>query len=182
MTIKSYKKGTHQVHVMMGGKAYPLGHEHQLTAYLLNNILGGGALNSRLNLSLREQRGLVYTVESTYTPLSDTGYWAVYFACDKEDKETCIQLVLDELRKLCEQPLTEKQLAAAKQQIHGQMAIAAENRENNALSMAKHMLYFGTSPTWEETYECIAKISAEELQLVAQDLYDENSMTLLEYD
>ncbi len=167
---------------MLGGKAYPLGHLHQLAAYLLNNILGGGALNSRLNLSLREQRGLVYTVESTYTPLSDTGYWCVYFACDKEDKENCTQLVLDELRKLREHPLTGKQLAAAKQQLHGQMAIASENRENNALSMAKHMLYFGTSPTWEETFAKIEKITAEELQEVAQELYNEDKMTLLKYE
>ena len=114
MNIITYQKHTHQVHVMMGGKAYPLGHAHQLAAYLLNNILGGGALNSRLNLSLREQRGLVYTVESTYTPLSDTGYWCIYFACDKEDKETCTQLVLAELQQLREHPLTDKQLAAAK--------------------------------------------------------------------
>lgn len=181
MTIKSYKKGTHQVHVMMGGKAYPLGHQHQLAAYLLNNILGGGALNSRLNLSLREQRGLVYTVESTYTPLSDTGYWCVYFACDKEDKDICVQLVQNELRQLREHPLTTKQLQAALQQLHGQMAISSENRENNALSMAKHMLYFGTSPTWEETFERIRKITPAELQGVAQELYDENSMILLEY-
>lgn len=181
MNIITYQKHTHQVHVMMGGKAYPLGHAHQLAAYLLNNILGGGALNSRLNLSLREQRGLVYTVESTYTPLSDTGYWCIYFACDKEDKETCTQLVLAELQQLREHPLTDKQLAAAKQQLHGQMAISAENRENNVLSMAKHMLYFGTSPTWEETFAKIQQISAEELQKVAQELFNEDEITLLEY-
>lgn len=181
MKIITYQRHTHQVHVMMGGKAYPLGHAHQLAAYLLNNILGGGALNSRLNLSLREQRGLVYTVESTYTPLSDNGYWCIYFACDKEDNETCTQLVLAELHQLREHPLTEKQLTAAKQQLHGQMAISAENRENNALSMAKHMLYFGTSPTWEETFAKIQEITAEELQEVAQELYNEDKMTLLEY-
>lgn len=181
MNIITYQKHTHQVHVMMGGKAYPLGHAHQLAAYLLNNILGGGALNSRLNLSLREQRGLVYTVESTYTPLSDTGYWCIYFACDKEDKETCTQLVLAELQQLREHPLADKQLAAAKQQLHGQMAISAENRENNVLSMAKHMLYFGTSPTWEETFDKIQQISTEELQKVAQELFTEDEITLLEY-
>ncbi len=81
-----YKRHTHQTHVMLGSRAYQLGHEKQLTAFLLNNILGGGSLNSRLNLSLREQKGLVYTVESQYVPLSDTGYWNIYFACDKSDR------------------------------------------------------------------------------------------------
>lgn len=167
---------------MLGGLAYPLGHEKQLTAYLLNNILGGGALNSRLNLSLREQRGLVYTVESTYTPLSDNGYWCVYFACDKEDKETCIRLAQCELRKLCEQPLTDKQLEAAKQQIHGQMAIAAENRENAALTMAKQVLYFGQAETWQQTFAHIEQITATQLQEVAKELYNEDKMVLLEYN
>ena len=68
-TTQTFKRHTHQMHVMLGGLAYPLGHEKQLGAYLLNNILGGGSLNSRLNLSLREQKGLVYTVESQYVPL-----------------------------------------------------------------------------------------------------------------
>ena len=71
---RTFKRHTHQVHAMLGGKAYPIGHENQLAMFLLNNILGGGSLNSRLNLSLREAKGLVYTVESSYTPLSDTGY------------------------------------------------------------------------------------------------------------
>jgi predicted Zn-dependent peptidase len=63
---------------MLGGIAPKIGHEDQLAMFLLNNILGGGSLNSRLNLCLREAKGLVYTIESTYTPLSDTGYWCIY--------------------------------------------------------------------------------------------------------
>ena len=156
-------KNVHQSHVMIGGLAYPLGHELQLTGFLLNNILGGGSLNSRLNLSLREKRGLVYTVESNYTPLSDTGYWSVYFACDEQDREQCTELVEKELKKLCTEPLTDSQLTKAKEQIRGQMAIAAENEENNALTMAKQMLYFGKSPSWKETYQKIEKISKSQL-------------------
>lgn len=178
----SYKKHTHQTHVMMGSRAYALGHERRLCAYLLNNILGGGSLNSRLNLSLREKRGLVYTVESTYTPLSDTGYWCVYFACDEKDKEECIRLVKAELRKLSEQPLSEAQLRRALIQLRGQMAISAENQESNALSMAKQMLYFGEAPTWEETYRLLCHITPEMLQETARELYDENGLFMLSYE
>ena len=110
----SYKKHTHQVHAMLGGRAYEIGHEHQLAMFLLNNILGGGSLNSRLNLSLREAKGLVYTVESTYTPLSDTGYWCVYWACDPEDQEKSLGLVEKELDKLRETALTESVGATAR--------------------------------------------------------------------
>lgn len=166
----------------MGGKAYPIGHEKQLTLYLLNNILGGGALNSRLNLSLRERRGLVYTVESGYTPLSDTGYWSVYFACDKEDKDTCIQLVLKELKSLREHPLSEQQLNRAKHQLHGQMAISAQNEENNTLAMAKQILYRGEAPDWEEVFAQIRTISAEAIQEVAKELFDEQKISILTYE
>ncbi len=179
---QAYRKHTHQTHVMLGARSYPLGHERQLAMYLINNILGGGSLNSRLNISLREQNGLVYTVESTYTPLSDTGYWCVYFACEPQNRERCMQLVMEQLRLLREHPLTESQLRRALTQLHGQMAISAENQENNALSMAKQMLYFGTAPTWEETYQEIAKITPQELQQVACEMFDEAQIAVLSYE
>ncbi|MCQ2324930.1 MAG: insulinase family protein [Paludibacteraceae bacterium] len=180
-TSVTLKKRTHQNHMMLGGLAYPLGHEKQLATYLLNNILGGGALNSRLNMSLREQRGLVYTVESTYTPLSDTGYWSVYFACDPEDQDRCLELVHQQLELIKQQPLTKTQLERAIQQLRGQMAIAAENQENNALAMAKNMLYFHKAPTWQETFAKIAQITGQQLCDVANELFDTKRTFLFSY-
>jgi len=179
---RSYKKHTHQVHVMLGGRAYPIGHPKNLTLYLLNNILGGGSMSSRLNMALREKKGLVYTIESQYTPLSDTGYWSVYFAADSKDKDECIQLILNELSLLRDKPLSERQMKRALQQLHGQMAISAENQENNTLAMAKLMLYHDYAPTWEETYEQIAKITPAELQAVAQEVYNTQLISVLVYE
>jgi predicted Zn-dependent peptidase len=72
--------------------------------YLLNNILGGPGMNSLLNLSLREKHGLVYNVESSYQPFTDTGMWTVYFGCDPENANRCEQLVYRELQKLRDFP------------------------------------------------------------------------------
>ena len=155
---------------MLGGRAYPLGHENQLAMFLLNNILGGGSLNSRLNLSLREAKGLVYTVESTYTPLSDTGYWCVYWACDPEDYKQSLELVRHELDKLITTPLTESGLKHALQQLRGQLAISAQNQENSALAMAKSMLYHGYAPSWEETMRKIEQTDTLQLKAVADEL------------
>ena len=177
-----YRRHTHQVHAMLGGKAYALGHEKQLATYLLNNLLGGGSLNSRPNLSLRESKGLVYTVESTYTPLSDTGYWCVYWACEPEHYEESLRLVKAELERLCSQPLSEAALRDAMRQLRGQMAIAAQNQENSALSMAKSMLYFGHAPEWQETYTKIAKTSAKELQEIAKALFEAENRYILTYE
>lgn len=143
--------------------------------------MGGGSLNSRLNLSLREKRGLVYTIESTYTPLSDTGYWCTYFACEPEEYEQCMALVRKELAYMAEHPLTEAALHKALVQLRGQMAIAAENQENNALAMAKSVLYFGSALLWEETYEKIARTTPELLQKVAQEIFDESNLSVLVY-
>ena len=177
----SYRKNTHQVHAMMGGKAYPLGHEKQLPMFLLNNILGGGSLNSRLNLSLRESKGLVYTVESTYTPLSDTGYWCIYWACDPEDYTQSLAMVQKELDKLRETPLTQSALRHALIQLRGQLAISAQNQENAALAMAKSMLYHGSAPDWQQTFEKIANATPQELFEVANDLFLAQNLYILTY-
>lgn len=178
----SFKRHTHQIHAMLGGRAYPLGHEKQLAMFLLNNILGGGSLNSRLNLSLRETKGLVYTVESTYTPLSDTGYWCVYWACDPEDYTQSLALVQHELNKLCSTPLTASGLQHALQQLRGQLAISAQNQENSALSMAKSMLYHGYAPNWQNTFDKITKTSTQMLLDVANELFCTPNRYILTYE
>ena len=177
-----YRKHTHQIHAMLGGRAYPLGHENQLPMFLLNNILGGGSLNSRLNLSLREAKGLVYTVESTYTPLSDTGYWSIYWATEVDQYEYCLGLIRQELDKLMTTPLSETALRKALQQLRGQMAISAQNQENSALAMAKSMLYFNHAPEWQETYKKIEQTDTCQLQKVARDMFDAQNNFILTYE
>ena len=159
-----------------------MGHEKQLALFLLNNILGGGSLNSRLNLSLRESRGLVYTVESTYTPLSDTGYWCVYWACDPEDYTQSLELIAHEQEILRTKPLSDSALHHALQQLRGQLAISAQNQENSALAMAKSMLYHGSAPEWQETFAKIAQTSAQSLQDVANDLFCDQNRYILKYN
>lgn len=178
----SYKKHTHQVHAMLGGRAYEIGHENQLAMFLLNNILGGGSLNSRLNLILRETKGLVYTVESTYTPLSDTGYWCIYWACDAHDFDVSLGLVRQELDKLMTQRLSETALRHSMQQLRGQLAIAAQNQEHTALAMAKSMLYKGTAPEWQETMAKIERTTASQLQAVAHELLSPVCTYILTYE
>ena len=177
----AYKKHTHQTHIMLGGEAYPLGHEKQLGLYLLNNILGGGSLNSRLNMSLRETKGLVYTIEAQYTPLSDSGYWNIYMATEPQHQEQCIELVYKELKKLRTERMSSLQLERAIKQLHGQMAISAENRENSALSMAKQMLYHSSAPTWEEIFPKIANTTVELIQEIANEVYSEAKINTLLY-
>ena len=179
---RTYRRHTHQTHIMLGSYAYPIGHPKQLTMYLLNNILGGGSMSSRLYLSLREKHGLVYNVDSQATPLSDTGYWNIYMACEPQHKDQCMELCHAELRKLRDTRMSSSQLERALRQLQGQMAISAENQENNALAMAKQMMYYGHAPQWEETFVKLQDITAQQLQEVANEVYAEERLFTLMYD
>ena len=86
-------RNTHQAHVVVAAPAFAATDERRWSLYLLNNILGGPGMNSRLNLSLRERRGLVYTVESSMAAYSDAGLWTIYFGCDPSDVARCRRLV-----------------------------------------------------------------------------------------
>ena len=176
-----YRRHTHQTHVMLGSHSFPIGHPKQLTMFLLNNILGGGSMSSRLYLTLREKYGLVYNVDSQAVPLSDTGYWNIYLACEPQYKDQCLELVHGELKKLRDVRLTSTQLQRALSQLQGQLAISAENKENNALAMAKQMLYHHRAPQWQETFAKVQKITSEQLQEVANEVFDTNKIATLQY-
>ena len=179
---RTYKRHTHQTHIMLGSHAYPIGHPKQLTMYLLNNILGGGSMSSRLYLSLREKHGLVYNIDSQAVPLSDTGYWNIYMACEPQHKEQCLELCHKELKTLRDVRLTSSQLQRALRQLEGQMAISAENQENNALAMAKQMLYHHRAPAWQETFAKVTEITPTQLQEVANEVFAPEKIYTLLYD
>jgi predicted Zn-dependent peptidase len=181
-TTRTYRRHTHQTHIMLGAHAYPIGHPKQLTMYLLNNILGGGSMSSRLYLSLREKHGLVYNIDSQAVPLSDTGYWNIYLACEPQHKDQCLELCHKELKKLRDVQLTSSQLQRALRQLEGQMAISAENQENNALAMAKQMLYHHHAPAWQETLAKVQQITPTQLQEVANEVFAPEKIYTLLYD
>ncbi len=161
----------HQSHCMLGCQTYAYGHPNGAALSLLNNLLGGPGMNSRLNQQLREKRGLVYTVESNLSTYTDNGYFSIYFGCDHDDQEQCLRLCRKELQKMAEQPLTERQLKAAQKQFKGQMGISTANLENNALSLAKQMLRQGKVLSLDDVCERIDAVTTRQLQEVAQQLF-----------
>ena len=171
--------GTHQSHVMLGTRAYDIHHPLRIPLYLLNNILGVPGMNARLNLSLRERNGLVYTVESTMVSYSDTGIWSVYFGCDPHDVKKCLHLVRRELDKVMQKPLSDTQLRNAKRQLKGQIAIACDNHEQFALDFGKSFLHYGWEKDITHLYESIDKVTAEDIQKVANELFATEKLTTL---
>ena len=178
---RTIQKDTHQAHIMMGARAYGGTHKKHLALFFANNILGGPGLSSRLNLALREKRGLVYTVESTLTTYTDTGVWAIYFGCDHHDAEKCKRIVKRELQRLCNAPLSEKALNAAKRQITGQIAQSYDNFESVAIGMGKRMLHYGRTQTKDEFIARIQALTAEQVWDAAKEIFNPENLTILEY-
>ena len=173
------QKNTHQAHVMIGTRAYDVNDSRRMPLYLLNNMLGGPGMNAKLNLALREHNGLVYTVESTMVAYGDTGIWSIYFGCDEHDVKHCLRLVRKELDKFMQKPLSDAQLKAAKKQIKGQVGVACDNRENFALDFGKSFLHYGWEKNVDRLYEQVDEITAEQIQAVAQELFDKDRLTTL---
>ena len=114
---ETISRHTHQVHLMVGGLA-PDAFSDKKTAFtLLNNIVGGPAMNSRLNVAVREKYGFCYTIESQYVPFSDTGLFYIYAGVDEEAKERTIDLILHELERFRNTPLSDVALRAAQRQL-----------------------------------------------------------------
>jgi len=181
-TVKKEKKDTAQVHAVIGGRAYAMKSPKRKSLLLLNNLLGGPGMNSRLNISLREKRGYVYNVESSVTSYTDTGLFTIYFGSDKQYAAKCIDLVHRELKKLREVKLTSSQLAAAKRQLIGQIGISTDNHENVSLSLGKSFFHYGHYDSPQETFAKIEKITAEEMLETANEIFNESVLFSLIYD
>ena len=175
-------KKHHQAHCIIGTRAFSYTQERErLALALLANILGGPAMNARLNTVLREKNALVYTVEACFNPYSDTGLFTIYFGCDKPLVERSLRLVRKELERVIEAPLSSRALANAKKQLLGQLAIASDNSEAQCLSMGKSMMIFGYIEPMETTRSKIESLTAAELQRVAQEILAWDNLSILIY-
>lgn len=174
-------KGTHQAHVLIGAPTFAGTDARRFALLLLNNMLGGPGMNSRLSLSLREKAGLVYSIDSYLNTYPDTGFWNVYFGCDAHDVGRCRRLLLRELRRFIERPLSNSQLAAAKKQLCGQVVISTDAAESYALALGKTFAHYGTHRNVSALCSRIREITAADVQQVAAEIYADDRLTTLIY-
>lgn len=175
------KRTNHLTHVIMGGLAYPYNDERKLKMILLNNILGGPGMNTRLNLNIREKYGFAYTIESQYNAYSDTGNFTIYMGVDPRSQYRSIELVYKELDKLMTQKLGTLQLSNAKKQLIGQVALGNESGMNDLLGMVRAGFFEEHIETLPETIEKLEKITSSDLLEVANEIYDRDKISMLIY-
>ncbi|MCK4748927.1 MAG: insulinase family protein [Bacteroidales bacterium] len=176
------KRNTFQKHCMLVGKAYALPDQKRLQLYLLNNILGGPGMNSRLNLALRERRGYSYSAESHYAPYTDTGAMMIYFSSDPEKFGRSLQVTKDELKKLRTKLITEKRLVHARKQLIGQLAISSENNEHLMLITGKSYLVFDRVDSLDIIRKKLEDIKATQLMETAREILDFENLNMLIFE
>lgn len=178
---KKVEKPINQAHCMLGTSTYSIHHPYKPGLLLLNNLLGGTGMSSRLNLEIREKYGIAYTVESSYTPLTDTGLFSIYFGTDAEKVDKALGLIDKELKKVRKNKLGKIQLSQAKKRFIGQIALGEENQMGVLISMAKSLLDYNKIDSLKDIYAKINAVSAEDLIDIANDVLDTDKLSLLLY-
>lgn len=172
---------THQAHLLIGCEA-PDVYSNDKTAFsLLNNILGGPAMNSRLNVAIREHYGFCYNIESQYIPFSDTGLFYIYAGVDLDAQEKARKLIVNELTRIADTPLSTAQMRAAQRQMIGQMAINDDFGMNEMQAIGKAYLCYDHVNTLEEMNADLMAVTADDLQRVAQERFNPDRFGTLIY-
>jgi len=179
--VETRKKKTFQVHCLVGAPAYPYSHDRRIPLALLNNMLGGPVMNSRLALALRERNGLTYHNESNYTAYSDAGIMHIYFGTEPVHYEKALTIVHKELKRIREQRLSPVQLGVVKKQMIGQLAIAQESNLSAMMAFGKSFLLQNRFDPIEQIIERIQSTTAAELLEIANEIFEEKQLSMLTF-
>ena len=172
-------RSTHQAHVVMATGTYTVFNEKRLPLFLLNNMVGGPGMNAIFNINLRERHGLVYSVESSMSTWDNAGAWYTYFGCDHHDIDRCLRLIRKDMDRLMNDLVTPTRLSAAKRQMKGQMQVANDNRQSTTLDFATDYLHLNRQKDFSLLAQRIDSITADELQSVAQEVFNPDRLTTL---
>lgn len=179
--IRKEEKSISQAHTVIGSAAYSLHHPFKTGLLLLNNLLCGTGMSSILNLQIREKHGIAYSIESGYSPLSDTGIFTVYFGTDKDKADKALSLISKEFNKLKANPLSELQLQKAKHKFIGQIALGEENRIGLIISMAKSLIDYNSIDSLETVFKKIQAVSTKDMAAIANELLEEKNLSILTF-
>ena len=178
---KVEERNNHLSHCIIGGIAYHIDSQQKMPMVLLNNILGGPGMNSRLNLNIREKYGFAYTIESQYNAYSDTGNFSIYMGVDPHSLDKAVDLVFKEMNKLKDNKLGSIQLSNAKNQLVGQLALSCESGMGELLSMTRAGFSKEKIEPLSETVRKIRNLTSDDILEVANEIFDDKNINLMIY-
>ncbi|QEE29729.1 insulinase family protein [Terriglobus albidus] len=176
LTLRN-KKSLEQVQICLGTAAPAVASQLRYPVYLLNTILGGG-MSSRLFQTIREDRGLAYSIYSEMNPFRDTGSLCVYAGTAPEKAKEAILLTVSELSRLKQELVTEDELERAKNQLKGNIVLGLESSSSRMANLARQQMYFDRFFTVDEIIDQVEAVTREDLQVLAQELFHPDSLAL----
>lgn len=175
----SRRADCHQTHILLGRRAPSRTDADRFAWTLMANMLGGPGMNSLLNVALREKRGLVYSVEATYSAMADCGMFTIYFGCDHKDTATCIGIVSDVIDRLAKNPPRDAALMKARCQFAGQLTVGTDSPLDVALGAARSLLRHGRVMTLEERIAPLLSLTGDDLTASAEKIRKEHLSMLI---
>ncbi len=163
-------KALEQCHICLGTSGYPHQHEDRYVCYVMNVVLGG-SMSSRLFQNIREKRGLAYAVSSGLVSYRDGGAVSIYAGCDTDAVREVVDLVVAELQTLRDHPIGSAELQRAKDHLRGSLVLGLESTSSRMSQMARQEMYFGRQFTLDETLQGVERVSSDDVQRVARDLF-----------
>ncbi|GGE58327.1 putative Zn-dependent peptidase [Pedobacter psychrotolerans] len=170
-----------QSHCILGTQTYSTYQEKKVGLMLLNNYFGGNGMSSVLNLQIREKYGIAYTIESNFSPLSDTGIFSIYFGTDIEKQEKALSLIFKEIKKLREKPLNDLQIQKAKNKFIGQIALGEENRIGLIISMAKSLIDHDKIDSLETVFKKINAVSTKQVAEIVDEVLNIEKLNIFTF-
>jgi predicted Zn-dependent peptidase len=171
------KKALEQVQICVGVPSHPIAHEKRHASYILNTLLGGG-MSSRLFQNIRERQGLAYAIYSDLSPYRDTGCLSVYAGTSRESAAKVVRSVVSEFRKLKSDVVSGEELRRAKDQLKGSLMLSLESSTARMSNLARQEMYFDRFYTLDELIEKIESVTAEELQGLANEFFQTDSIAV----
>ena len=171
------KKSLEQVQLCLGVPAPPITDDNRYATLILNTVLGGG-MSSRLFQTIREERGMAYSIYSDLSPYSDTGSLCVYAGTSAGKALEVVDLVMAEFRSLKETPLSDEELTRAKDQLKGNILMGLESSNSRMANLARQEMYFHNFMTVEEVIARISAVDAAQVQAMAQRLFDPDRIAI----
>lgn len=166
-----------QAHILMGGRCFSYDHKSRFPLLVLNTILGGG-MSSRLFRTIREDKGLAYSIYSYLEKFADSGIYGIYAGTDKNKIQQCIDLIWKELKKLTVQKVSETELLKIKSQIKGSLMLSLESTSSRMMKLARMEIYSGKFETLDSTIKAIDSVTAEQVMEVANAIFTEENLSI----
>jgi predicted Zn-dependent peptidase len=168
-------KELEQSHICVGVSSYPQSHDDRYSSYVLNTLLGG-SMSSRLFQNVREKRGLAYAVFSGLSAYRDAGSFTIYAGCSNEAVGEVIDLVVEEMKGVKTSPVQDAELQRAKDHLKGSLMLSLENTASRMSHLARQEIYFDRQFGLDETLQGIERVTAPDVQRVANDLFQNGSL------